>query len=57
MPDCRRWMLKGRPTFDVTPEQMGAMVPDWIAAGANVVGGCCGSSPEHVAAIAEAAKR
>lgn len=47
---------EGRTTFDVNPEGMAAKVPDWLAAGASVVGGCCGSSPEHVAAIARAAK-
>ena len=44
------------PTYTVSPEQMGAEVPLWIAAGAQVVGGCCGTSPEHLAAIARAAK-
>ncbi len=48
---------EGRPTFDITPQQMGALVPDWIAAGASVVGGCCGSSPEHIHQIALAAKK
>jgi S-methylmethionine-dependent homocysteine/selenocysteine methylase len=31
------------------------MVPTWIEAGARVVGGCCGTSPEHLAEIARAA--
>jgi 5-methyltetrahydrofolate--homocysteine methyltransferase len=48
---------EGRTIFDVTPEAMGARVPDWLAAGANVVGGCCGSSPEHVKEISRAAKK
>ncbi len=38
--------------YDVTPEMMAACVPDWLAAGAQVVGGCCGTSPAHLAAIA-----
>jgi len=42
--------------FDLTPEGMGASVPEWIAAGAAVVGGCCGTSPDHLRAIAQAAK-
>jgi 5-methyltetrahydrofolate--homocysteine methyltransferase len=48
---------EGHSTFDVTPKQMGALVSSWIEAGANVVGGCCGSSPEHVAQIAKTAKK
>ncbi len=47
----------GRPTFDITPQQMGSLASDWIAAGASVVGGCCGSSPEHIHQIALAAKK
>jgi 5-methyltetrahydrofolate--homocysteine methyltransferase len=44
------------PTYTVTPEQMGALAPSWIAGGAQVVGGCCGTSPAHLAAIARAVK-
>jgi 5-methyltetrahydrofolate--homocysteine methyltransferase len=44
------------PTYTISPEQMGAQVPTWIAAGAQIVGGCCGTSPAHLAAIAQAAK-
>jgi 5-methyltetrahydrofolate--homocysteine methyltransferase len=40
------------PTYSVNPEQMGAHVPQWIAAGAQIIGGCCGNSPEHIRAIA-----
>ena len=42
--------------YDLTPEQMGAYALKYIALGARVVGGCCGSTPEHVAAIARAVK-
>jgi 5-methyltetrahydrofolate--homocysteine methyltransferase len=42
--------------YDVTPEEMGAAALRNIAAGARIVGGCCGSSPEHVAGIARAVK-
>jgi 5-methyltetrahydrofolate--homocysteine methyltransferase len=42
--------------YDVTPEMMGAQVDSWVQAGARLVGGCCGTSPEHLAAIAAAAK-
>jgi len=43
----------GQATYSVTPQQMGALVPDWINAGAQVVGGCCGTSPEHLSQIAK----
>jgi 5-methyltetrahydrofolate--homocysteine methyltransferase len=46
----------GCPVYDVTPENMGFYACDWVAAGANVVGGCCGTSPEHLQQIAKAVK-
>ena len=36
---------------------MAARVKELIAAGANIIGGCCGTTPEHIAAMAKAAKR
>jgi 5-methyltetrahydrofolate--homocysteine methyltransferase len=45
----------GRPTYSVSPAEMGALVPEWLANGARVVGGCCGTSPDHLTAIAQAA--
>ena len=42
----------GSPVYDVTPENMGFYACDWVKAGANVVGGCCGTSPEHLQQIA-----
>jgi 5-methyltetrahydrofolate--homocysteine methyltransferase len=45
-----------KPIYDVTPEMMAALVPEWLAAGAQIVGGCCGTSPEHLRQIAQAVK-
>jgi 5-methyltetrahydrofolate--homocysteine methyltransferase len=42
--------------YDVTPASMADYAKKYIAGGARVVGGCCGSTPEHVAAIAGAVK-
>ena len=40
--------------YDETPEMMAAQIGEFAAEGlVNVVGGCCGSTPEHIAAIAE----
>lgn len=44
------------PTYTVSPDQMGAQASTWVAAGAQIVGGCCGTSPAHLAAIAKAVK-
>ena len=46
----------GSTVFNVSPAAMGAAVPAWLAAGAALVGGCCGTSPKHLAAIARAAR-
>jgi len=41
--------------YDETPEKMGAVVRTFAEAGwLNVVGGCCGSTPDHIQAIARA---
>lgn len=43
--------------YDELPEETAALVREWAAAGqVNVLGGCCGSTPAHIAAIARAAK-
>jgi 5-methyltetrahydrofolate--homocysteine methyltransferase len=34
-----------------TPEQMAARLPELLEAGASMVGGCCGTTPEHIAAF------
>ena len=39
--------------YDETPEQLAAEIGDWARKGfVNIVGGCCGTSPAHIAAIA-----
>ncbi|MCX7625856.1 MAG: methionine synthase, partial [Candidatus Sumerlaeaceae bacterium] len=43
--------------FDETPEMMAQEIADFAAAGwLNIVGGCCGTTPAHIAAIVEAVK-
>lgn len=34
--------------YNETPEEMAAGLPGMLAAGARIVGGCCGSTPEHI---------
>ena len=47
----------GAATYNVTSEQMGEFANRYVQAGARIVGGCCGSTPAHVAAIARAVKK
>lgn len=44
------------PTYDLTPQQMGEQAASWVAAGAQIVGGCCGTTPAHLQHIAQAVK-
>jgi 5-methyltetrahydrofolate--homocysteine methyltransferase len=42
--------------FPETPESMAPQLADWAAAGwLNIVGGCCGTTPAHIRALARAA--
>jgi 5-methyltetrahydrofolate--homocysteine methyltransferase len=40
-----------RLVYPHTPAGMAARLPDLLAAGAGMVGGCCGTAPEHIAAF------
>ena len=43
--------------YDETPEQMAEKMGEWARAGiVNLVGGCCGTRPTHIRAIAEAVR-
>ncbi len=43
----------GRTVYDVTPEQFGAECERIAACGASVLGGCCGTTPDHIRALRE----
>ncbi|MDE0732614.1 MAG: homocysteine S-methyltransferase family protein [Gammaproteobacteria bacterium] len=55
------WLLGGEKEFDgrltmrddLSPEFYSEFVVDWIAKGANFVGGCCGTTAKHIQAISE----
>ncbi|XGA81628.1 methionine synthase [Halomonas sp. CH40] len=41
--------------YDQTPEEMASIVGEFASSGlVNIIGGCCGSTPEHIRAVAEA---
>lgn len=43
--------------YDESPEKMGAHIHDFLQNGfANIVGGCCGTTPDHIAEIARYAR-
>jgi S-methylmethionine-dependent homocysteine/selenocysteine methylase len=41
---------------DLTPEGYGRFAAAWHAAGASILGGCCGIGPEHIANLRESAR-
>ncbi len=44
--------------YDQTPEQMAAEIEEYLKDGiVNIIGGCCGSTPDHIRAIAHVAQR
>ena len=36
---------------DLTPENYARFAKDWMKLGADIIGGCCGIGPEHIAAL------
>ncbi len=41
--------------YDMTPAQMAEQIEEWAQSGfLNIIGGCCGSTPDHIRAIAHA---
>ena len=49
-------MENGKTVFKETPEYMASYVSELIEAGANIIGGCCGTTPAHITAMSKAAK-
>ncbi|HUU68829.1 MAG TPA: homocysteine S-methyltransferase family protein [Planctomycetota bacterium] len=45
-------LVNGQTVFRETPAEMAAQFPALVKAGARVVGGCCGTTPEHIRQLA-----
>ncbi len=45
---------QGRITYDLQPEEFADEMMELIDAGARIVGGCCGTTPEHIRKLAAA---
>jgi len=43
--------INGVDTFPETPEDMARQVTGLVSAGANIIGGCCGTTPAHIQAM------
>jgi len=42
---------QGKAVYKQSPSDMAAGVPEVLAAGAKIIGSCCGSTPDHTRAI------
>jgi len=47
----------GKTIFPETPEMMAQKVSQLVKAGANIIGGCCGTTPQHIRALAQAIEK
>jgi len=49
--------INGVDVFPESPEDMANQVSGLISAGANIIGGCCGTTPDHIKAMKKAAEK
>ena len=47
----------GQTIFPESPEDMALTVSKLVSAGANIIGGCCGTTPEHIRQISNTVKK
>lgn len=47
-------MRAGKAEYPTPPARFAAFAREWVRAGARLVGGCCGTTPEYIAAVREA---
>ncbi len=52
----RPQLIEGKTVFLQSPQDIAAGVDAALAAGANIIGGCCGTTPEHIRQIAHKVK-
>ena len=44
-------LQEGKVHYPETPRDMAVVLPDMLDAGVKIIGGCCGTSPEHISAL------
>lgn len=50
-------LIGDKTVFEMAPEPFASGIAECIRAGASLIGGCCGTTPEHIRALAEMLKR
>jgi 5-methyltetrahydrofolate--homocysteine methyltransferase len=46
-------IVDGQPVYKETPEYMAERAKELLDVGVSIIGGCCGTTPEHIAAFRE----
>jgi len=46
-------LVDGKAVYKVTPEEFAAAAEKIHSAGISIIGGCCGTGPEHIVAVSE----
>jgi 5-methyltetrahydrofolate--homocysteine methyltransferase len=46
----------GETTFPESPDDMASRVNEIVEAGANIIGGCCGTTPDHICEVRRVVK-
>ncbi len=46
-------LKEGKTVFPMGPEDMAKFIPQLIESGVNIIGGCCGTTPEHIKKVVE----
>ena len=49
-------LVDGKTLFDLSPEEFAKGIWECIKKGASLVGGCCGTTPDHIQAVSEILK-
>jgi 5-methyltetrahydrofolate--homocysteine methyltransferase len=46
-------LIQGKTVFNKSAQEMAQSIPKLIEAGVNIIGGCCGTTPEHLSKMVE----
>jgi S-methylmethionine-dependent homocysteine/selenocysteine methylase len=52
-PDSGEWINPDWRFGDLAPDDFASAAEGWVARGVQIVGGCCGTGPEHIRSLAE----
>jgi 5-methyltetrahydrofolate--homocysteine methyltransferase len=50
-------LKEGKQVYDLSPQEMARHVQPLVSAGASILGGCCGTTPRHIASMAQELRR